>query len=357
LPGTYRVAFVGTGGISRTHARYYVANRDTEIVAACDIDPGKLRGFQEEFEVPAGYADYRELLAREQPDIVSICTWHGTHSEISVAAAEAGVQGILAEKPMGRDLGEARAMVEAAERLGAKLAIHHQRRFDPTIVAVRRAIAAGAIGSPVSMVFSTSGGLLNNGCHGIDLFVYLVGQPAWTSVIGQVERTTNRYERGIPAEDKALGVVRFAGGHELVLQVDMLEGEVAGTSERLLGPEGVIRYDRHGASVLSAESRGWQRLAEDRPQPTPVEELIAWLEGGPEHRDSGRASLATEEVMMAIYESARLRQLVKAPFDRPTSPLLQMVMDGTLAVDEPAYDIRSEAALKYELQRQMRPDA
>ncbi len=356
MSDTYRVAFIGTGGISRTHARYYVANRDTEIVAACDIDPEKLRGFQEDFQVPAGYADYRELLAREQPDLVSVCTWHGTHAEISVAAAEAGVKGILAEKPMGRNLGEAQAMVEAAERLGAKLAIHHQRRFDPTLVAVRQAIAAGAIGSPVSMIFSTSGGLLNNGCHGIDLFVYLTGQLQWTSVFGQVERTTNRYERGVPAEDKALGVARFTGGHELVLQVDMLEGEVAGTAERLLGPEGIIRYDRHGASVLSPASRGWQRLEEPRPQPTPVEELIAWMEGGAEHRNSGRASLVAEVIMMAIYESARRRELVRPPFTKLTSPLQEMVADGTLAVPEPAYDIRSEAALKYELQRQAAPE-
>lgn len=352
MPDNYRVAFIGTGGISRTHARYYVASRETEIVAACDIDPEKLRGFQKEFEVPAGYDDYRELLAGEKPDIVSICTWHGTHSEISVAAAEAGVKGILVEKPMGRDLGEAQAMVQTAERLGAKLAVHHQRRFDPTIVAVRQAISDGAIGAPVSMVFSTSGGLLNNGCHGIDLFVYLTGQAAWTSVFGQVERTTNRYERGVAAEDKALGVIRFAGGHELVLQVDMLEGEVAGTAERLLGPEGIIQYDRHGAAVLSPRARDWQRLEEQRPQPTPVEELIAWMEGGPEHRNSGRASLVAEEIMMAIYESARRRELVKAPFTRTTSPLLEMVADGTLAVAEPAYDIRSEAALKYELRRQ-----
>ncbi|NPV45728.1 MAG: Gfo/Idh/MocA family oxidoreductase [Armatimonadetes bacterium] len=352
MPEHYRVAFIGTGGISRTHARYYVANRATEIVAACDIDPEKLKGFQEEFEVPAGYADYHQLLEQERPDIVSICTWHGTHAEICVAAAEAGAKGILAEKPMGRDLGEAKAMVEAAERHGARLAIHHQRRFDPTIVAVREAIGAGAIGCPVSMIFSTSGGLLNNGCHGIDLFVYLTGQPAWTSVFGQVQRTTNRYERGIPAEDKTLGVVRFEGGHELVLQVDMLEGEVVGTAERVLGPQGIIRYDRHGASLLSPGARDWQLLEERRPQPTPVEELIDWMEGGPEHRNSGRASLVAEEIMMAIYESARRRELVKPPFTRLSSPLLEMVADGTLAVDEPAYDIRSEAALQYEMQRQ-----
>ena len=55
--------------------------------------------------------------------------------------------------------------------------------------------------------------------------------------------------------------------------------------------------------------------------------------------------------MMAIYESARVRQYVSPPFNELQSPLVRMVQDGTLAVDEPAYDIRSEAALNYEQER------
>lgn len=350
MPHIYRVAFIGTGGISRAHARYYAANPRTRIVAACDIDHEKLRGFQEEFGVPAGYADYQELLRQEQPDLVSLCTWHGTHAAIAVAAAQARALGILAEKPLGRDLREARAMVQAAEATGTKLAIHHQKRFDASSVAVRQAVLSGAIGHPVSMSWSTGGGLLNNGCHGLDLFHYLVGEPGWSAVFGAIERTTNRYERGIPAEDKALASVRFVGGHELLLQVDMLEGEVAQTSRQVVGPAGLIQCDRQSASLLAAGSRDWQPLPL-KAQPTPVEELIGWIEGGPEHRNSGRSSLVAEEIIMAIYESARRRQLVKPPLEVLGSPLLEMVADGTLAVDEPPYDIRSEAALQYEQQR------
>lgn len=347
---SYKVAFVGTGGISRAHAKYYVENPVTEIVAACDIDPEKLRGFREQFAVPRGYADYRELLAAEQPDIVSVCTWHGTHSEISVAAAEAGVKGILAEKPMGRDLREAQAMVTAAEAHGVKLAIHHQLRFAASYAAVRQAVIAGAIGTPITLFWRTGGGMLNNGCHGVDLFRWMLGDPAWTGVMGQVERKTNRYERGLPAEDKACAVIRFAGKHELVLEVDMLGEERADTSYRLLGPDGIIQCDGHSAQLLSPDQKGWQDL-ELLPQPSPLEELIAWLEGGPEHRNSGRTALVTEEVLMAVYESAKRQEYLQPPFEKLDSPLAEMVAEGTLAVAEPAYDIRSEAALKFELER------
>ncbi len=346
----YRVAFVGTGGISRTHAKYYVENPRTEIVAACDIDPEKLRGFCEQFNVGKSYEDYRELLAQEQPDLVSICTWHGTHAEISIAAAEAGVKGILAEKPMGRDLGEARAMLKAAERYGAKLAIHHQLRFVPSYMAAKEAIAQGAIGSPVTLFWRTGGGLLNNGCHGIDLFRWLLNDPMWTGVFGQIERTTNRYERGLPAEDKAAAIIRFEGNHELVLEVDMLGEERASTAYQICGPEGIILVNSRFARMLNSSAHGWQELPLSA-QPSPVHELIAWIEGGPEHRNSGRRTIITEEIMMAIYESARRRAFITPPFDKLTSPLIEMVQDGTLAVNEPAYDIRSEAALNYERQR------
>lgn len=347
MPETYRVAFVGTGGISRAHARYYVDNPATQIVAACDIDPEKLRGFREQFDVPAGYEDYHELLERERPDILSVCTWHGTHSEISIAGAEAGVRGILSEKPMGQDLRQARAMVEAADARGAKLAVHHQLRFAPSYVAARAALADGAISMPISLFWRTGGGMLNNGCHGIDLFRWMLGDPAWAGVIGQVERTTNRYERGLPAEDKAAGLIRFEGGHELVLEVDMLGEERAQTTYLLSGPEGIIRVDGHSAALLGPDQKDWHELPLPA-QPSPVEELITWMEGGPEHRNSGRISLVTEEIMMAVYESARLRRYIEPPFDKLDSPLLQMVQEGALAVDEPAYDIRSEAALNYE---------
>jgi predicted dehydrogenase len=266
---TYKVAFVGTGGISRAHAAYYVANPATQIVAACDIDPEKLRGFREQFDVPQGYADYRELLEKEQPDIVSVCTWHGTHSEITVAAAEAGVKAILAEKPMGRDLREAGAMVEAADAHGVKLAIHHQLRFAASYCAVRKAIGEGAIGNPISLFWRTGGGMLNNGCHGVDLFRWMLGDPAWTGIMGQVERKSNRYERGLPAEDRACGVIRFEGKHELVLEVDMLGEERAESSYRLTGSEGMIQCDGHHATLLTPDQKGWQEL-ELLPQPTPL---------------------------------------------------------------------------------------
>ena len=72
-----------------------------------------------------------------------------------------------------------------------------------------------------------------------------------------------------------------------------------------------------------------------------VRELIAWIEGGPEHRGSGRKARATVEIMMALYESARQHHVVHLPLQEEGYPLVLMVDEGRLPVEEPGkYDIR-----------------
>src|SRR5439155_5459225 len=121
---------------------------ECELVAGCDVREENAARLAEEFGIARIYTDYRELLEREQPELVAICTWPGTHAEIAVAAAEAGARGILCEKPMCLSLGEADAMIGACERRGTRLAIAHNQRCERRNHAARRLLAEGAIGKP-----------------------------------------------------------------------------------------------------------------------------------------------------------------------------------------------------------------
>jgi len=70
-------------------------------------------------------------------------------------------------------------------------------------------------------------------------------------------------------------------------------------------------------------------------------ELIEWIEGGPEHRGSGRKARDTVEVMMAMYESARQNKVIHLPLQEKEYPLEMMIKEGKLPVEEPGrYDIR-----------------
>ncbi len=346
----YRVAFIGTGGIADYHATtYYTKHPRTTIVAAADIRPQALAAFCDKHGVAARYEDYHEMLAREQPDLVSVCTWTPTHPEGAIAAAEAGAKGILCEKPMSNHLGDARRMVQVCAEKGIPLAIHHQRRFEPTLVAAKARIAAGAIGEPVLGIYRTTGGFLNNGTHGVDFHRYLVGDPAPLWAMAQVERTTNRWERGIICEDRITANIRFENGYELTIEVDMDEKPRA--DWWVYGTEGAVRLG-WGEGVLF--SRGQEEKLVPEAGPTPLTELLAWIEGGPESRNAGHIALVTHETMMAAYESARTHARVAVPLgpEVERSPLYTMSDEGALPVSGEKYEIRSIDALLYQLRRE-----
>src|SRR5204863_2957860 len=101
---------------------------------------------QQRLNAPRAYADYRQMLQKERPHIVSVATRYlDQHRDMVVACAEAGAS-VFLEKPMARTLAEADEMVTACERHHAKLAIAHQTRYSPRLKRVRELIASGLFG-------------------------------------------------------------------------------------------------------------------------------------------------------------------------------------------------------------------
>src|SRR5438046_2455593 len=121
----YRVGVIG-----RTGRGNYGHDLDTvwldlpnvQIVAVADESEEGRAHARERLGAPAAYADYREMLRREQPDMVSVAPrWLDCHRDMAVSCAEAGVRGVLMEKPLARSLTEADEMVAACERTGMKM--------------------------------------------------------------------------------------------------------------------------------------------------------------------------------------------------------------------------------------------
>jgi predicted dehydrogenase len=312
---------------------------DCELVAGADVRPENAAKLASEFDIPRTYCDYRELLEKERPDLLAICTWPGTHAEITVVAAEAGVRGVICEKPMCLSLAEADAMIDASDRAGTCLAIAHHHRFDWMNSTARRLIAEGAIGTPTLLRGGTADGLLNNGTHWIDTARYLLGDPTARWVIGQVQRRTDRFERGHPIEDCCLGLVGFEGGTRLIVESDLPNNWPGATFVH--GTEGSLRLGSGTVELQNGSSTGWQAIEPDT-DTNQHEEWIAWVAGGPESRQAARIARATTELMMALYESARVRGLVTLPLPSGPSPLHQMIQDGSLPVEVAGkYDIRA----------------
>ncbi|HUU43120.1 MAG TPA: Gfo/Idh/MocA family oxidoreductase, partial [Planctomycetota bacterium] len=111
-----RAAVIGCGKVARTlHLPEYVNCKDTELVAYCDIDPQSVAETVERYGKRPVYKSYKELLAKESPDCVSVCLPNYLHCEVAVAALEAGAS-VLVEKPMALTLPEADRMIETAKR-------------------------------------------------------------------------------------------------------------------------------------------------------------------------------------------------------------------------------------------------
>ena len=106
-------------------------------------------------------------------------------------------------------------------------------------------------------------------------------------------------------------------------------------------PIGSLRLGEGDLVLQNAEGPGWRSIPLDE-DTNQHHELIAWLEGGPESRQSARIARATTEIMMAVYESARSRGLVTLPLLSARSPLHLMIDEGSLPVQVLGkYDIRA----------------
>ena len=341
---TYRVGIIGCGGMGRSHSRDYAKNETTEVVAAMDINEKALKRLGEEFSVPALYMDCDEMLKKEELDIVSITTWQGPRAEITIAAANAGVRGILGEKPMSDSLRGADAMIEVCEKNGVKLAIGHHGRFGAATNEIRRLVADGAIGQPtlVHHIAKRRAGLLNIGTHAIDGWRYILSDPETLWVIGQTSRTTDRWERRTLCEDLCMGLVCFEGGTRGIYEEDLPESRIR--MPKVTGTEGKIRTERGGTVLLQNDKvAGWKEITPRPMETDQYQELIDWMEGKvPDHRNNGRQARYTMEIMMAIYESLRTKNVVVMPLETQESPLALMVEDGTLPVLKAGrYDIRT----------------
>jgi predicted dehydrogenase len=133
------------------------------------------------------FADYREMLAKVRPEIVSVCPrWIDCHHRMVLDCVAAGVKGIFCEKPFARTLAEADEMVAAANKAGAFIAVAHQNRAVPYLEHVRALVRQGAIGQLRRVrgkgKDDARGGaqdLIVLGTHVLDMMRYIAGDPLW----------------------------------------------------------------------------------------------------------------------------------------------------------------------------------
>ncbi len=337
---SYRAGFIGCGGIAGAHADGYrhVENAEIELAAGSDINPQgeKARRLADEHGIRI-YEDHREMLERENLDLVSVCTWPRGHCEATIAAAESGAKGILCEKPMAVSLDEADRMIEACEKAGAVLAIGHAHRFSPQAIQARALIQAGEIGEVAMIWGHCTLDLMNNGTHVIDLINYLNGDspPLW--VMGQIDRPHKiegrRNHPDMPVEDMAIGRVGYGNG--VVGFIELGERASQSFSFRVIGSDGIIEVNNPDGPPLkmlsSYRSEGWHTPRLDETYSNvcgELEELVSAVEGRAAHRSEAKTARVALEAIMGIFESSARRCVMEFPIDVRDFALERMVREG-----------------------------
>jgi len=336
--------------MSRAHARGYMALPDVELVACADIAPQALSSFGEEFGVSEEhrYLSYREMMDVERPDLVSICSLHHQHAEMTIEAAHFAPEGILCEKPIAVSLGEADAMIDACEKAGTMLIVGHQRRYMSQYVAAYRALHEGVIGRLVSMESHGHhhSSLMVDGTHTIDLLRWYAEEKPISWVMGQVDFGEGREAWGTPVENAALLMLGF----EDELRAYHTNGGVPKDSEWvrtalwpqaqnyhsiiLRGTEGEIHIDgdrqREGIPLVKRAQNGH---VSELPLPEyelpvharVIRDLVTAIDTGAPHTLDCRSARATLEVLMAAYESSRRRAWISLPLQVKENPLFDML--------------------------------
>ncbi|MBI2191229.1 MAG: Gfo/Idh/MocA family oxidoreductase [Planctomycetes bacterium] len=291
------------------HAGAYARVEETEMVAACDVMEDKLQVFLKRWSVPRGYADFRELIDKERPDILSITTRPEQRAEVMVYAAEHGVKGMYAEKPLCCSLEEADAIRAAFERHGVFLEFGPMRRNWAVFRQARQIAASGELGGLRSAVGFAGNSI---GGHFLDTLLYLLGDPEPVSIRGTLDTLH-------PAEGDSskLRFVKDTG--ILSALVEFHTGtplHVAGTGKNgeyeVVCEKGILRIQNDG-ECLSVRRQDGRNPAYD---PLPVQPVTHWsgterkvrelvesIRTGRPGVSNLRATLLGTEIGFGLYES------------------------------------------------------
>ncbi len=243
-----RIGFIGAGGIGRTQMRHLKGFDDVELVAASDVNEAGLKQAQSEHGVKTLYADWQEMLVREDLDAVSVCTPNGMHAEHSIGALKAGCH-VLVEKPLAMNAQEGTAMLAAAKAAGKELVIAFQWRYHAKAQFLKKTVEDGHFGDIMYMRCSAlrrrgipnwgvfgqkelqgGGPLIDIGVHIMEMAHYVMGRPKPVAASGHTYQYIgnrpsdvacmwpNWDHKTYTVEDLAVGQIRFENG--AVMQVE-----------------------------------------------------------------------------------------------------------------------------------------
>ncbi len=316
---TLGLGLIGTGRHGARYAEHIQSDvPDAALVAVSRRDEEQLGEFAARYKVPNIYTDYRELVSDPMVDAVVIVTPNYLHMPMTVAAAENGKH-VLVEKPMARNVEEARAMIDAARSAGVKLMVSHNFRYHPMVRRVKASLPA--LGKPylITMckrqqpapgwredpVASGGGALMDLGVHLFDQARFLLER----DVLGLYCSTMRVASAGV--EDAFVAVLDFP---ECAVTCD---GSMASGSRadliQIATDGGQLLADRYGRRITFIHGQDRRDDAITEPDFTiglVLKDFVGCILENREPGVTGEDGLKAVEIAAACYRSDAMGQRV-----------------------------------------------
>lgn len=250
---TYGVILVGCGYMGAVHLDNIHNHDRVRIIGVADLVPARAKEFADRYGAETWDTDYRNLLRRNDVDIVIIATYPSTHLEIARTCIEAGKH-ILCEKPIAGNINEAEEFIKLAGSANTKVMVGHILRHNNTYKRVADMIKSGAIGSPIVMRMSQvkqthnweshlallkdASPIIDCGVHYVDVMRWVTGADV-TSVSG----IGQRLEQDVPENTYNYGMItlKFTDGSVGYYEAGWGHAMPNDNLKEFIGPKGRIR--------------------------------------------------------------------------------------------------------------------
>lgn len=347
-----KIAIIGCGTIANAqHIPAYMKNKDVEIKYFCDIISERAEAAVKKYGCGKAVTDYREALADDEVEAISVCTPNKMHSEITIAALNSG-KNVLCEKPAARVFSEALEMQKAQHKSGKVLDIGVVNRFNTNVNKIKEFIDKGKLGEIYSVyisfrsyrsipglggAFTTNaiaggGVLIDWGVHFLDIVMYCCGDPKAKTVsaekFSRLGRNIGSYvytdmwagppvKEGIyDVEEGITGLIRSEGP---VITFNGAWAQNIGEDEMFIdfiGDKAGIRLTYGGDFVFYGTENGMLTKTEYSSKSSQMFEneinaFIECIKSGerlPSHIDT---NIITAKLIDAIYRSADLHKEVE----------------------------------------------
>lgn len=264
---TFRIALVGSGNISDTHARAVLATEGAELAGCWSRNADASARLADRYGTSA-FPSLDDLLAAGRVDGVMIGTPSGVHGDAAIAAARRGVH-VLVEKPLETTSARVDQVLDACAAGGVTLGVIFQDRTATSLRWLHDTIAAGMIGTSVlasasvrwyrppdyyassrwrgTRALDGGGALMNQGIHTVDLLLWLMGPVTRVSAVART--ALHRIE----VEDTVVATLEFASGAVGTLEVTTAAWPGLPRRLEVSGSEGtvVVEGDRVTMAALA----------------------------------------------------------------------------------------------------------